>query len=132
MLHGPSISRDTDDNNHYILGKIKLYNIVLAGLPSKKAGVISAVTIAKLMLSTFPSTKHGFGLMVGVVGGAPSIDDDIRLGDVIVSEPEERYGRSHPIGRWETGSRRQIPGHWSSKSGTRHSPKCPSEDESET
>lgn len=103
-IHESSISRDTDGNNHYILGRIKLYNIVLAGLPWKKAGV---------------------------GGGAFSIDHDIRVSDVVVSKPEECYGRSHSIGRRENGSRRQIPGHWSSKPGTRHSPKCPYEDESE-
>jgi nucleoside phosphorylase len=42
------------------------------------------------MLSSFPSIK--FGLMVGIRGGIPSADNDIRLGDVVVSKPEGTFG----------------------------------------
>ena len=41
------------------------------------------------MLSGFPAVK--FGLMVGIGGGIPSDDNDIRLGDVVVSKPEGTF-----------------------------------------
>jgi nucleoside phosphorylase len=35
------------------------------------------------MLNSFPNVR--IGLMVGIGGGAPSLDHNIRLGDVVVS-----------------------------------------------
>lgn len=37
------------------------------------------------LLSTFNSIR--FGLLVGIGGGVPSSDIDIRLGDIVVSQP---------------------------------------------
>jgi hypothetical protein len=42
------------------------------------------------MLSSFPSIR--FGLVVGIGGGAPHAQADIRLGDVVVSKPTESFG----------------------------------------
>lgn len=53
-------------------------------------GVGSAAAVAAQMKSTFPSIQ--FGLMVGVGGGVPSTDNDIRLGDVVVSRPDKGHG----------------------------------------
>jgi nucleoside phosphorylase len=39
---------------------------------------------------TFPSLR--FGLMVGIGGGVPSYEHDIRLGDVVVSQPTGSFG----------------------------------------
>jgi nucleoside phosphorylase len=44
-----------------------------------------AAVSATRMLSTFNSIR--FGLMVGIGGGVPSADTDIRLGDVAMSQP---------------------------------------------
>src|SRR5437764_14744256 len=41
--------------------------------------------VATLMLSSFESIR--VGLMVGIGGGVPSAERDIRLGDVVVSKP---------------------------------------------
>jgi nucleoside phosphorylase len=46
--------------------------------------------MATQMVSTFKSLR--FGLMVGIGGGVPSQDNDIRLGDVVVSKPTETFG----------------------------------------
>jgi nucleoside phosphorylase len=75
----PDLLQDENDTNTYTLGRIGQHNVVLACLP-----------------------KVRFGLMVGVGGGAPSNprDDprqDIRLGDVIVSNPEDSYGKEECI-----------------------------------
>jgi nucleoside phosphorylase len=42
------------------------------------------------MKSTFPSIR--FGVMVGIGGGVPSASTDIRLGDVVVSQPHMGHG----------------------------------------
>jgi hypothetical protein len=48
-----------------------------------------AAIVAKDMQRSFPIT---FGLMVGVGGGVWSKKDDIRLGDVVVSQPTGAHG----------------------------------------
>ncbi len=46
--------------------------------------------VAVQMKSTFLSTR--LGLMVGIGGGVPSKEADIRLGDVVVSKPHSTHG----------------------------------------
>ncbi|KAL2149017.1 hypothetical protein VTH82DRAFT_1703 [Thermothelomyces myriococcoides] len=71
------------DNNSYILGRMGRHNVVIAVLPEGEYGLVSAATVARDMLHSFPNVR--IGLMVGVGGGAPSPKHDIRLGDVVVS-----------------------------------------------
>lgn len=71
------------DNNDYTLGRIGRHNIVLAVLPDGEYGLTSAATVARDMLHSFPNIR--IGLMVGIGGGAPWGENDIRLGDVVVS-----------------------------------------------
>lgn len=78
------------DHNTYTLGRIGVHNIVIACMPSGVYGTTSAGTVANQMISTFRSIR--FGLMVGVGAGVPTRSIDIRLGDVVVSTPTERYG----------------------------------------
>jgi nucleoside phosphorylase len=78
------------DHSTYILGRIKEHGIVIACLPSGDYGLVSANTVAMQLLSTFRSIR--FGLMVGIGGGVPNDDADIRLGDVVVSKPTDIYG----------------------------------------
>ncbi|KAF3009412.1 hypothetical protein E8E14_010117 [Neopestalotiopsis sp. 37M] len=73
------------DNNSYILGQIDKHNIVIAALPNGQYGLVSAATVARDMVRSFPNVR--IGLMVGIGGGAPSSKHDIRLGDVVVSSP---------------------------------------------
>jgi hypothetical protein len=42
------------------------------------------------MKATFPAIR--FGLMVGIGGGVPSKEVDIRLGDIVVSQPGKGHG----------------------------------------
>ena len=42
------------------------------------------------MLSSFPQIR--FGLLVGIGAGVPSSSCDIRLGDVVISQPDGRAG----------------------------------------
>jgi nucleoside phosphorylase len=78
------------DHNTYTLGRIGNHNIVVACLPSGEYGIASAAIVAMQLLSSFPSIH--FGLMVGIGGGVPNKDADIRLGDIVVSKPTKGYG----------------------------------------
>jgi nucleoside phosphorylase len=72
------------------LGKIGKYNIIIAILPYGEYGISSAAGIAKDILYSFPNVR--FGLMVGIGGGAPTTEHNIRLGDVMVSASGYRKG----------------------------------------
>jgi nucleoside phosphorylase len=90
-LHEPlPLQPDSQDQNTYTLGRIGPHNVVLACLPAGVTGTISAARMATQMLSSFKWLR--FGLMVGIGGGVPSENDDIRLGDVVVSKPTATFG----------------------------------------
>ncbi|KAM0244798.1 hypothetical protein ACHAP5_005921 [Fusarium lateritium] len=88
--HGKPKVRLPRDTNSYWLGAIGQHNIVIAVLPKGDDGTASAAAVAVNLLRTFPNVKYG--VMVGVGGGAPQLPDrDIRLGDVVVSSPENGH-----------------------------------------
>jgi nucleoside phosphorylase len=80
--HGIPDYVSTNDNNNYALGRIGSHNIVIAILPLRKYGTVSAAVVARDMMHSFPNVR--VGLMVGIGGGAPSLQNDVRLGDVVV------------------------------------------------
>ncbi|KAI8235988.1 hypothetical protein K4K55_004026 [Colletotrichum sp. SAR 10_96] len=71
-------------------GQVQGHNVVIACLPAGIYGTTPAATVAKDLLRTFKSIR--FGLMVGIGGGVPSRKNDIRLGDIVVSQPAETSG----------------------------------------
>ncbi|RDW79286.1 uncharacterized protein DSM5745_06138 [Aspergillus mulundensis] len=87
-LHSP-LPQDPSDLNNYTLGRMGAHNVVMACLPSGVMGTVSAARVANNMRSTFRWLR--FGLMVGIGGGVPG-EKDIRLGDVVVGEPNGPYG----------------------------------------
>lgn len=86
----PPLPRLPMDQNAYILGSIGEHNIVIASLPTGVYGTISAATVGVQLLSSFHAIRIGF--MVGIGGGVPSSKADIRLGDVVVSQPTDTSG----------------------------------------
>ncbi|KAF7508034.1 hypothetical protein GJ744_009616 [Endocarpon pusillum] len=76
--------------NAYTLGKIGGHNVVVAVLP--EIGNCAAATVATQLLNDFPAIR--FGLLVGIGGGVPGDggEDDVRLGDVVVSQPTATFG----------------------------------------
>lgn len=76
-----------NDNNDYTLGRAGKHNVVIAVLPDGEYGTASAAITARDMLHSFPNVR--IGLMVGIGGGAPSVQHGIRLGDVVVSSPRD-------------------------------------------
>src|ERR1700753_2047814 len=88
--HAPPKSVSPSDSNDYTIGRIGKHNVVIAVLPHGEYGISSATGVAKDMLHSFPNVRTG--LMVGIGGGAPSLEHDIRLGDIVVSDRVFQYG----------------------------------------
>ncbi|KAL9099654.1 MAG: hypothetical protein Q9187_009467, partial [Circinaria calcarea] len=82
--HDP-VDGSQNDNNTYTLGRIGKHNVAITLLPDGEYGTDSAASAARDMVHSFPNIR--LGLMVGVGGGAPSTEHDIRLGDIVVSSP---------------------------------------------
>ncbi|TIA14528.1 Pfs, NACHT and ankyrin domain protein [Aureobasidium pullulans] len=78
------------DHNSYTWGCIGEHNIVIASLEAGIYGPTAATTTALSMLSSFPHIR--FGLLVGIGGDIPSASRDIRLGDIVVSQPSGSEG----------------------------------------
>ena len=77
------------DKNSYTLGCMGAHNFVIAVMP--EIGNNDAAIVATQLLNDFTSIR--FGLLVGIRGGIPGDDeDDIRLGDVVVSRPTATFG----------------------------------------
>ncbi|KAH7129683.1 putative kinesin, partial [Dactylonectria estremocensis] len=101
---------DPNDTNLYTLGRIGDHNVVIACLPAGQTGNNNATAVAVLMKSKFKSVQ--FSLMVGIGGGVPSGNADVRLGDVVISQPDKQHGgvvqydigKTTPNGFQRTGS----------------------------
>ncbi|KAI9656906.1 MAG: hypothetical protein M1821_003545 [Bathelium mastoideum] len=89
--HGDSESdEDEDDTNVYTFGMIGKHHVVVSCLPVGSYGTNSAATVATQMRLRFRYIR--FGLLVGIGGGVPSSENDIRLGDVVVSQARRHHG----------------------------------------
>lgn len=95
-----------DDSNNYILGSLQGHNVVLAYPHSGVYGETSVASVAAQLHASFKSVRCT--LLVGIGGGVPGTNEDIRLGDVVVSKStggrpgvtqyeanEERAGDQH-------------------------------------
>ena len=111
-----SLPQNSNDHNNYTLGRVGQHHVAIACLPAGVTGVTSAARVASQMRSTFTALR--FGLMVGIGGGVPSEENDIRLGDVVVSQPtgtsggviQYDFGKTIQQGRFErTGSLNRPP-----------------------
>ncbi|KAB8208811.1 hypothetical protein BDV34DRAFT_210536 [Aspergillus parasiticus] len=79
-----------DESEEHTTGRIYNHEIVITCLPAGQMGTNAAAAVAARMVSSFPSLKAG--LLVGIAGGVPSDKADIRLGDVVIGQPEKSYG----------------------------------------
>ena len=113
----PDLAHDPADNdeNLYALGSIGGHNVVIVCLPAGRIGNNPAAAVATQMRATFKKIR--FGLMVGIGGGVPSAEADVRLGDVVVSQPQGKHsgvvqydaGKTTPSGFERTGSLNSPP-----------------------
>ncbi|KAL8367908.1 hypothetical protein RB599_003702 [Gaeumannomyces hyphopodioides] len=87
-----SFCRHPKDDNVYEWGRVGEHNVVITSLPAGIHGTTSASTTTFKLLSSLPGIK--IGLMVGVGGGIARPDNgrDIRLGDVVISQPDGTTG----------------------------------------
>ncbi|KAH7138663.1 kinesin light chain [Dendryphion nanum] len=103
------LERDSHDKNVYSLGSVGGHNVAIACLPAGQIGNNPATAVAMQMVITFKMIQ--FGLMVGIGGGVPSAEIDVRLGDVVVSQPNQTsggviqydFGKNTPDGFQRTG-----------------------------
>jgi nucleoside phosphorylase len=79
-----------NDENVYCMGIVAGHNVVIGCLPAGRIGTNSAAAVATQMQAAFKGIR--FGLMVGTGGGVPTAEADIRLGDVVVSQPQWSFG----------------------------------------
>jgi nucleoside phosphorylase len=79
-----------NDENVYSMGSVAGHNVVIGCLPAGQIGTNSATAVVTQMRAAFKAIR--FGLMVGIGGGVPSAEADIRLGDVVVSQPQQNFG----------------------------------------
>lgn len=86
--HEPPARKD-NDSTLYTLGRSHGHNVVIACLPAGVIGIAPAASIATSLVDRFPNAR--IGLMVGIGGGVP-LNTDIRLGDVVVSQPGHGHG----------------------------------------
>jgi len=75
------------DKNIYTFGSICGHNVVI--VCQGDMGTTAAAVVATRMEATFRRLR--FGLLVGIAGGVPD-EKDIRLGDVVVSKGDGRFG----------------------------------------
>ncbi|EUC28663.1 hypothetical protein COCCADRAFT_42621, partial [Bipolaris zeicola 26-R-13] len=110
-----ALDQDPHDENIYSLGSVAGHNVVIVCLPVGRIGNNPAAAVATQMKAAFKGIR--FGLMVGIGGGMPSAEADIRLGDVVVSKPGKTFGgvvqydsgKATPNGFERTGSLNSPP-----------------------
>ncbi|KAL6695088.1 nucleoside phosphorylase domain-containing protein [Trichoderma pleuroticola] len=94
---GDPFGRAKGDTNTYYTGRIGKQNVVLAILPGMGTNNAAAVTAG--LRSSYSNLK--LALLVGICGGVPRFgDDDVFLGDVVISKAIVQYdfGRQYPDG----------------------------------
>jgi nucleoside phosphorylase len=80
---------DNKDNNLYALGSMGGHHVVIVCL-SDNNYLYNLEAARNQIRATFKGIQ--FGLTVGIGGGVPSAEADIRLGDVVVSQPSRPFG----------------------------------------
>ncbi|CAF3619011.1 unnamed protein product [Fusarium graminearum] len=85
-------SQHRSDTNSYTWGRIGEHNVVIASLPAGVYGLASAATTASNLVHSLPHIR--ISLLVGIGGGIarPNAGYDIRLGDVVVGQPDGTIG----------------------------------------
>ncbi|CAF3557114.1 unnamed protein product [Fusarium graminearum] len=105
-------TRHQTDANVYTWGRVGEHNIVIASLSAGVYGTTSAANTASSLLASLPSIR--VGLLVGIGGGIARPDDDcdIRLGDIVVSQPDGVTGGvcQYDLIKAKPGDRRERKG----------------------
>ncbi|KAF2177732.1 hypothetical protein K469DRAFT_807115, partial [Zopfia rhizophila CBS 207.26] len=86
------LSYNNHDSNFYTLSRIGSYNVVLTCLLAEQMGIGPAAAGTTQMMFKFKFKFICFKLMVRV-GSRISVEADIQLGDVVISQPFKQYSR---------------------------------------
>ncbi|GAM82435.1 hypothetical protein ANO11243_004150 [Dothideomycetidae sp. 11243] len=94
---------DPSDTNVYKLGRVGKHNVVIACLPKGRYGTNAAAQVASNMTRSFSASLR-VGVLVGIGGGIPTYENDVRLGDVVISTPGDQCGGvvQYDLGKEET------------------------------
>jgi len=105
--HHGTLPQNPRDINAYVLGRIGRHNVVIVALPAGEYGTNPAAAAVTNMQRSFESIE--FCLIVGIGGGVPSPQNDIRLGDIVVSQPTAQDGGviQYDRGRNEGGTQEE-------------------------
>ena len=105
-------ARNHADTNSYTWGRVGEHNVVIVSLVAGVYGTASAGPTASHLLASLPSIR--FGLLVGIGGSIPRPDEgrDIRLGDVVVSQPGGTTGSvcQYDLIKAQSGGKRERKG----------------------
>ncbi|OJJ75144.1 hypothetical protein ASPBRDRAFT_669037 [Aspergillus brasiliensis CBS 101740] len=74
----------------YVLGRIRNHNVIITCLGDGAHDTTAYALLERQIFFTFPAIR--FILLVSISGGVPSSNADIRLGDVVVSQPTGKAG----------------------------------------
>ncbi|KAF5675992.1 nucleoside phosphorylase [Fusarium circinatum] len=104
------LPRVIGDNNQYALGEMSQHMVIATSLPAGEDGTNAAASAVSDMMRNFTCIQ--FCLLVGIAGGAPSDDNDIRLGDVVVSLPTHIFPGviQYDLGKENEGSKFEVTG----------------------
>lgn len=96
---------DSSDDNLDTFGRIARNYVVIASLPAGNCGLCPATAV-------FQPVQ--VGLMVGIGGGFPTAHDDIRIRDVVVSQPQNSFGGvvQYDRGRFTSNENWKEQGSW--------------------
>lgn len=85
-------ARPASDKNSYTWGRMGEHNVVVTSLPVGVYGTVSAATTASHILASFPQIRIGLMVGIGAAIARPQQGRDIRLGDIVVSQPDRQSG----------------------------------------
>ncbi|CAI7668347.1 unnamed protein product [Penicillium manginii] len=106
--------RQRRDETGYIVGRMGNHYVVIAFPLVPSTGSVAIAHTVVDLIRTFNNIR--FGLMIGIGGGAPSATpstnplNDIHLGDVVVSQPNQAHGGllQYDRGRWNGDGKFEI------------------------
>lgn len=106
----PPLPRGQHTSTMFTLGRIGPHKVVIACLPAGQYGTSPASVVSSEIRHRFPGITMGF--LVGIGGGVPT-EQDVRLGDVVVSQPASEYGGivQYDLGKAEAGGKFRRTGH---------------------
>lgn len=78
------------DTNVYVWGRVGDHNVIIAFIEAGTYGTVPAATTATNLFGSFPSIR--MCLLVGIGAGIRRKGFDVRLGDVVISQPDGKSG----------------------------------------